>query len=225
MQHCVGLLYPTQHCSFLTHKSQILHVWKLKMSPQCISSDEPLKVNTSYIAILLPIKLFFFWRPQQCVCAISSSIRSCPIPYVTHMSSLSRTHTKLCLQPYMMLPTPALHPPAPHEEEDGEGHGEASRTGDMLPFPCGSATDSTPKTIPSLTPCTSQWCLFHLQTCCFAQSHGSNSAPKKQQADAASCRTSHLLVGCAAPSLPRLQSSQATSWVGQLSTSLLLRLC
>lgn len=54
-------------------------------------------------------------------------------------------------QPYLLLPNPALH-----EEEDEEGHGEASRTGDMLPFPCGSATNSATKPLPSPMPHTSQ---------------------------------------------------------------------
>lgn len=64
MRHCDGLLCPPQHFWFLIHKNQILCVWKLKTSPQCVSSDERLKVNTSYTAILLRIT-FVFWRPQQ----------------------------------------------------------------------------------------------------------------------------------------------------------------
>lgn len=105
-------------------------------------------------------------------------------------------------QPYLLLPTPALHPSAPHEDE--EGHGDASSTGDMLPFPCG-VQPPTALLNHSFPRCHAHHkrCPFQLQTCCFTQSHG--SATKRQQERAVDCWTRHSFVDRETLPLPRLQ--------------------
>lgn len=63
-QCCAGLLYPTQHFWFLTHKSQIMHVWKWKASPQSISTDDCLNTKLHCWFSTYQTRWGFLWRTQ-----------------------------------------------------------------------------------------------------------------------------------------------------------------
>lgn len=117
----------------------------------------------------------------------------------------------LAWQPYLLLPTPALHPPAPHKEEDGEGHGEASRTGNVLPLPCGLATDNTPEPLPSLMSHTSQAVPLPPADLLLRTEPRQQLSPKERAGRCAGCQTSHSFADRAASLLPRQQPDPATS--------------
>lgn len=95
---------------------------------------------------------------------------------------LNKFPTKNSYEALLGSPTccslPSRHPPAPHEEEDGEGHWEASMTGHMLPFPCGQALTALPN---HLLPNTMNITSAAPSTCGLAASHRATAAAQAQR--------------------------------------------
>lgn len=170
--------------------------------------------------ILLPIKLLLKAAAVH-MCHLQQLLQLPDTNTAPRTSSLTQS---FACQPYLLLLTPA-----PHKEEDREGHREASKTEDILPFLWGSATDSIPQPLPNSVlgtpqPSTSQAVTLPPADLLICRAMAATHPQRGSRWMPFTARQA-IPLWSAAPSLPRLEADQATSWVGQLSRNLLLRLC
>lgn len=167
---------------------------------QCIISDDCQKVKTNYSAILLysyfTIKLVFSWRAQQW--DVLSPAASTAVP-ITAPNKQNKFPIKNLLKAFLAnLSYPSG---LPHEEEDGKTQRKASRTRDVLPFPC----DQPPTVLPKHSPDATHVVPLPPAALLLTQN------PTETAGNAAG-KATHSPVDCAVLALPRLQPVQAMSW-------------
>lgn len=112
-----------------------------------------------------------------------------------------------------LLANPSYPSGLPREEQDGKTHGKASRTRDLLPFPCDSTTntpfpDATYVVTPPPAP------LLFTRT---------PAAPQPNRDSRECCWKSHSFT-CGLSITAKATTSPGNE-LGQLSTTLLLQLC